>query len=218
MIETLKTQWPSVARWLGNMLAGYLGFTGTEAEKVVGFVLFAGTLVWTAWENKSHAPALAVGKEVIAAEAKPPAPPATPPLTRAWAFALIPAALLIGGCAGILAGSDPIVVRAEQIEKASMVSFDTFVRVEYLNRPRLLSVSPEFLKQADRVRLNATNWVSALDATILAYKHNRAESNKVTLATALATLSTALSQTESLLAQAVTNIATAIPVLTPIGH
>lgn len=214
MIETLKTQWPSIARWLGNMLAGYLGFTGSDNEKVVAFVLFGGTLVWTWLENRNHAPALAIGKEVIKDAAPDPIPVKAP----VWAFALLPAALLVGGCAGILAGNDPILVRAEQAEKAAMVSFDTFVHVEYLNRVKLLSISPEFLHQADNVRLNSTNWVKALDLTILAYKHNRAESNKVTLATALATLSTALGQTEYLLARAVTNINPNIPVLTPIGH
>ena len=110
--------------------------------------------------------------------------------------------LLSFGCASILPGNDPIAVRAEQVERSAIAAFDAYVHIEYINRTNLAKVSTDFLKVADNIRRNSTNWVISLDHTILAYKHNRAESNKVSLATALATVSTALAEAESNIAKA----------------
>lgn len=114
---------------------------------------------------------------------------------------LLFAFVMLTGCGTILPGNDPLVVRAEQTEKTAIATFSAFVHIEAANRDFLRKLNPDIKTVADKVRLDSTNWVSSLDRVILAYKHNRNESNSVNVATALATLEASLAETQKYLSQ-----------------
>lgn len=118
------------------------------------------------------------------------------------ALMLVFALTLLSGCSSILPGNDPLVVRAEQTEKTAISTFKAFVHIEAANREFLRKLDPNIKVVADKVRSDSTNWVMSLDRVVLAYKHNRSESNNVNVATALATLEASLAETQKYLSQA----------------
>lgn len=122
------------------------------------------------------------------------------------------------GCASILPGSDPLVVRAEQGLKAADATFNTYVQVEYANRDLLKKVDIKFETVADKIRVGWTNWVVVLDKALLSYKHAKTPENQAALAQAQATVDTNLAAAQALLSQAITNINPNIPKLNPIGN
>ena len=48
----IKDNWPSIARWAGNAIAGKFLLDGQAEQQVVALVTILGTLVWTVAENK----------------------------------------------------------------------------------------------------------------------------------------------------------------------
>lgn len=109
-------------------------------------------------------------------------------------FVAIPAGFT--GCAWVhpstvAAGSDPVVVGAEQTAKLSVAYTSEFLKWEMLNRGTITSDITRF---ADRVRDEFPPDYAALRAATKAYKTSRSPANKLTLDSALATLNTLLVQ------------------------
>lgn len=107
-------------------------------------------------------------------------------------LSLVPALVLLMGCAALQSGSDPIVVRAEQVTKASVKVIDSFLRYEYNNRALLLSVNPEIKKTADKMRAEAPKWILEARKVTKIYKINRTPANKANLDTVIKVLEEAV--------------------------
>lgn len=101
--------------------------------------------------------------------------------------------LLLSGCATILPGHDPIVVRAEQATQMLYVTSDRFLLWEHTNRDKY----PSFKALADKLRQNVP-WVlqRCRDAT-QAYKQRRDAANKRVLVISLASVETMLHEAQS---------------------
>lgn len=105
--------------------------------------------------------------------------------------------LLVPGCtAPILPGNDPVVVRAEQARTVAADTFSAFVRLEYLNRPSLQAISPDFARIADQVRSKSDGWIQSLTRVLASYKSNRTPDNRASLTAGLSTLDAALREVE----------------------
>lgn len=100
---------------------------------------------------------------------------------------------LLSGCATILPGNDPIVVRAEQATQLLYVTSDRFLLWEHTNREKY----PGFKALADKLRQHVP-WVlqRCRDAT-KAYKKNRDEANKRVLVISLASVETMLHEAQA---------------------
>jgi len=101
--------------------------------------------------------------------------------------------LFLSGCATILPGHDPIVVRAEQATQMLYVTSDRFLLWEHTNRNKY----PGFKVLADKLRQNVP-WVlqRCRDAT-QAYKQRRDAANKRVLVISLASVETMLHEAQS---------------------
>jgi len=60
--------------------------------------------------------------------------------------------LIFTGCAGLKPGADPIIVRAQQTERAAFETFDAFLRIERKNAARIRTAAPEVSKFAEWLR------------------------------------------------------------------
>lgn len=100
---------------------------------------------------------------------------------------------LLTGCATLLPGSDPIVVRAEQATQLLYVTSDRFLLWEHTNREKY----PGFKALADKLRQHVP-WVlqRCRDAT-KTYKKNRDETNKRVLVISLASVETMLHEAQA---------------------
>lgn len=100
---------------------------------------------------------------------------------------------LLSGCATLLPGNDPIVVRAEQATQLLYVTSDRFLLWEHTNRNKY----PGFKELADKLRQNVP-WVlqRCRDAT-KGYKQRRDEANKRILVISLASVETMLHEAQA---------------------
>jgi hypothetical protein len=99
---------------------------------------------------------------------------------------------LLSGCASLLPGSDPIVVRAEQATQLLYVTTDRFLLWEHQNREKYSG----FKQLADKLRQNVP-WVlqRCRDAT-KEYKKQRNEATKRVLIISLASVETMLHEAQ----------------------
>lgn len=120
---------------------------------------------------------------------------------------LIPIGLLVSillmgsGCASILSGNDPVVVRAEQTEKIALATFDTFLAIEAAHQAEIQSMSPIIHTVAENVRKNGKNWLTTANNLRKTYKSSRTPENKANLMTAIAIVETALTETQKYLVE-----------------
>jgi len=120
----------------------------------------------------------------------------TLPLLTVLAVLLAPV-----GCATVDPNADPIVVNAERLTGIALDTFDTFLKIEYENRDRLLAINKEIHEAAEFFRHNAVEWLSTARALTKAYKSNRSPQNKANLETAVAILQTGVLQAQKYIAQ-----------------
>lgn len=113
-----------------------------------------------------------------------------------WLLPVVTLAAVIpflSGCASLLPGSDPIVVRAEQATQLLYVTSDRFLLWEHSNRDKY----PGFKALGDKLRQNVP-WVlqRCRDAT-KEYKRQRNESTKRVLVISLASVETMLDEAQA---------------------
>lgn len=108
---------------------------------------------------------------------------------------------LITACAGIKPGNDPVVVRAEQVTKASMATIDTFLKYEYDNRLLLQIADPKIKAAADAMRVQAPQVFMSARTLTKAYKANRTAENKASLNTLVAVLEKLASEASTYIAK-----------------
>lgn len=98
-------------------------------------------------------------------------------------------ALMLTGCSTVAPGSDPLVVRAQQVETTAYSAFDTLLKIDNANRAFFATNAPGVHAFAEQLRqpvmdgTNATRqgllWVTQLDRITQAYETNGASSNAV---------------------------------------
>lgn len=110
-------------------------------------------------------------------------------------------AMLLGACASVGIGSDPVLVNAERITSLSFTTFDSFFALERAQEVYVKAHAPEVHKFANSLRANAPKYLATARATTEAYRLNRDAQNKASLQTAIAILQTALSQVQVYSAQ-----------------
>lgn len=110
--------------------------------------------------------------------------------------------MLMGACAQLQSGSDPVVVRAEQTQTISKDTLDAFVTYERNNDATLRALNPQIHTYANYVRAHGQQWLRTLQAEKLAYKNNRTGENKANLLTAVAVLQEAVKQIGIYMSQA----------------
>lgn len=145
--------------------------SGAEVEQGIGALLTLAGLVWSVIEKRAKARA--------AADAS---------LQSSHLLVLVgllPAALMLAGCASLAPDADPIVVRAEQSISISYETANGFVEWEEANRA---SVSEDVTDAADTLRADfPAAHRAALDA-LAAYKADRSAYAKDRLLQWLSTL------------------------------
>ena len=115
------------------------------------------------------------------------------------------AGLVVTGCSTVAAGSDPLVVRAQQVETVAYSAFDTFLKIDNADRAFIASNAPAVHAFAEQLRqpvLDGTNqtrqgllWITQLDRITQAYETNGASSNAVEAS--IAVLQTAIISAET---------------------
>lgn len=133
----------------------------------------------------------------------------------ALVLSLILAVCIDSGCVSVAAGSDPLVVRTEQVETGAYATFDTFLKLDDIAQSNPLASNSWASAHAFAVYLrqpvqNGSNTVPfgvgtvlSLDQVKLAYKAGTASSNA--LVTALAVVSTTAAQASQYSALVSTN-------------
>lgn len=122
--------------------------------------------------------------------------------------------LLVGGCATIGPGNDPLVVETERVLTVSQGTFELVTTVDDANRQFWKTNAPPFHEFVEwlrtKVTLNETNimrrgpaMLQSLNNVKLEYKQHKASSNAVY--TALATVQSALNEAQTWLATVNTN-------------
>ncbi len=91
--------------------------------------------------------------------------------------------LSLVGCGSVAPGSDPLVVRAEQLVPGAADTIDAFLKFERINEATL---GKDVHRVADELRVNAPRVILAARAATRTYKENRNAENKATLETVLA--------------------------------
>ena len=98
-------------------------------------------------------------------------------------------ALTCFGCVTVKDGSDPLLVRAEQIAETAYDSMDAFVLWEYKNRSVL---TPDVKASADLVREFGPRYLEAVRAATRSYKAERTQPNAQQLQSAINVLQSLL--------------------------
>jgi len=111
------------------------------------------------------------------------------------------ALILFNGCQ-TAPGSDPIVVRAEQLADMAVDTVDTFLKIEEDNRVMITSLAPRLGEVANLLRREFPPALQKLKDATRAYKSSRTQDMKTDLSTASAVV-------EQLRMQAVEQIAQA---------
>lgn len=114
-------------------------------------------------------------------------------------------ALMLTGCSTVAPGSDPLVVRAQQVETTAYSAFDTLLKIDNANRAFFATNAPGVHAFAEQLRqpvLDGTNqtrqgllWITQLDRITQAYETNGASSNAVEAS--IAVLQTAIISAET---------------------
>ena len=156
--------------------------TDSNVDQIAGAISFLAGIAWSIYESRNT---------------KPPSDPAAASVAGKIIPLLLVCSVLSSGCtAPILPGNDPVVVRAEQARTVAADTFQAFVKLEYLNRPALKVISPDFARIADLVRDRSDGWIQSLTRVLAAYKANRTAENRASLTAGLATLDSALREVE----------------------
>ncbi len=112
---------------------------------------------------------------------------------------------MLGACATVQTGSDPVVVRAEQTVALAKATFQFAVDTEKQSRATLVQINYSAALQikhtVDVIRLNAGIWQAAAVNEIKAYKANANNANFNALQKALADISTGMSQAQNVINQ-----------------
>lgn len=122
--------------------------------------------------------------------------------------------LLVGGCATILPGNDPLVVETERVLTIGQGTFELVTTIDDANRSFWKTNAPPFHEFVEwlrtKITLNETNIVrrgpgmlQSLNNVKIEYKQHKASSNSVY--TVLATVQSALNEAQTWLATVNTN-------------
>lgn len=122
--------------------------------------------------------------------------------------------LLVGGCATILPGNDPLVVETERVLTIGQGTFELVTTIDDANRSFWKTNAPPFHEFVEwlrtKITLNETNIVrrgpgmlQSLNNVKIEYKQHKASSNAVY--TVLATVQSALNEAQTWLATVNTN-------------
>lgn len=147
-----------------------------------------------------------VSSEQAGATKAPDSAVAQPP--KAWLPLLLACAILGTGCAHVLPGNDPVIVRAQQTRAMFFEVMDTYLTLEYRNHQFLQSVNPEFARLANKLIAGNQQWFKSFDTVLVAYKAGRTDATRSKLIAAAAVLESALIETQACLAQAAAKGAT----------
>lgn len=110
---------------------------------------------------------------------------------------LITLALLaswLSGCACLLPGQDPLVVRAEQATRLLYVTTDKFLEWEYKNRAQVAYLKPV----ADKLRRTVPGVLAVSRDALRAYKASKTSTTKSELVLALAPVEQLLQDSQAL--------------------
>lgn len=180
-----------LVRHLINSLGASAIVTSEMEGKIVGALAILGTIIWSAWQKKRSG----------AMEPKP-----TDQAAASVASKIIPPLVLVlllgAGCASILPGNDPVIVRAQQTREIAFSTFDTFVTLEYRNRAFLQKLNPNFTDVADNIRTGAPKWFKSFDQVLVAYKAGKTPATKSKLDGAIAVIESALTEAQTYIALA----------------
>lgn len=97
-------------------------------------------------------------------------------------FAVI-IAMLVGGCASVAPGSDPLIVHAQQVKRNYLYSADTLVKFEFNHRNELWKVNTGIKKTTDSIRELTPVFLDSMDKSIATYKVYKNAVNKDDLTT-----------------------------------
>jgi hypothetical protein len=99
--------------------------------------------------------------------------------------AVLAGALFCAGCSTVAPGSDPVVVRAEQVTLIAADTIDAFLRFERANQA---SLGADVHAVAQSLRHEAPRAIRSARLATKTFKANRSPGNKATMETALAVL------------------------------
>jgi hypothetical protein len=106
-------------------------------------------------------------------------------------FFVVLCAVSMIGCVTVKEGSDPLVVRAEQIAESSLTAMDSFVSWEFRNRQVL---APDVKAAADLVRELGPLYLSNVRTATKIYKGEKSKPNADQLQAAINTLNELLNE------------------------
>lgn len=180
---------PIIAKIIRHTLTALGGVgvaTDSNVEQIAGAISIVIGIALSLWEAREKKPtdqaAASVANKIV------------PPLVLV---------LLLGtGCASILPGNDPVVVRAQQTREIAFSTFDTFVSLEYRNRATLQKLNPNFNEVADNIRVGAPKWFKSFDQVLVAYKSGKTPATKSKLDGAIAVIESALAEAQTYIALA----------------
>lgn len=172
-----------IVRHLLTAFGGVGIATDSNVKEVAGAISFLAGIAWSIWEAR---------------RANPPQPPG--PSVR---LSLMVGLLVVGtGCASILPGNDPLVVRAQQTRGVAFATFDAFVTIEHRHRDLLWKADPGFKHTADKIREGAPKWFKSFDAALASYRSTKTQDSRLSLSGSVAFLETSLAEVQGYLTQA----------------
>lgn len=82
------------------------------------------------------------------------------------------------GCKSTAPGSDPVLVRAQQVRSAAFETFDAFLLYEKNHRQELWSQSTTIKHVADKIRVDGYVGLNGLSAAMDTYREDRSDLQK----------------------------------------
>lgn len=187
-----------ICSWKQNLTAENMTLAMGALTGGIGLIFARDNDVSSEEAGATPAQKAAVQSIAAAATASPPAATPAPSLAaKVGLVALLACGLALGlyGCAGVSAGSDPLVVRTEQLETMAYSTFDTFLKIDdtamkdaSVSNAWASSAHP-FAQYLRKPIVNGTNTVPFGIATVLsvdqiklAYEAGTTTSNALTTA------------------------------------
>lgn len=181
---------PIIAKFIRHTLTALGGVgvaTDSNVEQIAGAISIIVGIALSLWEAR---------------EKKPSDPAAASVANKIGLPLILAGAVFCSGCAAILPGNDPVIVRAQQTREIAFSTFDTFVTLEYRNREALQKINPNFTDVADNIRVGAPKWFKSFDAVLVAYKSGKTPATKSKLDGAIAVIESALTEAQTYIALA----------------